>query len=265
MLPYAGSNFDRGSVFKVARYNFLHNVPGTAAGTMQPGESNLDYTSYDHSRPLSRDGGIDVTFTPSSGPIDYVFISGHNLYNGTFSTGAATVTIMSGSTVVGVYTVKGPGNLFLTFSTRSFPSGLRIIANNNLATSGENIHTISCIMAGRHSTFYQGVQSGFEYLTLSSQTKSKTQTNEYAAPTSSLTSYESKKGSFSIANVAADELWRLQDHIAMAKLGVMCVKEIVDRDDSGVLCSDCTFSYKAHASTTKLFTYTFSYNGFIGF
>lgn len=197
----------------------------------------------------------------STSEINYVAVAGILLAGN--GSGSSSVKVQDGSTIIASTTIKRNHCILLSFEAQTF-SNLRILLTNG---SSNLEPTISFAAAGVALTVPNGGETaGYNRHWLNRPIKTKTTTNNLAAPIAVLRKPVALKGSLNLPNMtAAFSQGEFQDFLDFAVVDLFFINEDPLLPESTYCCFEITPTpAKAHAQTRSLNNLSFSFKVFTG-
>lgn len=257
--------YPRGYFQNLSYSNVLTSKIPTVSGYPRPGEDASDIVSYDHSTFITRAGGFTVEFGEILQEIDYVFISGHTIYNySNEGYNSGIVMIYDQDTLVSYAEVIEPKNIFINFSQQSF-SNLRVVMSNMLAGSPTPPDMKVSLIAAGASMIVAAPYAGYEYLTQGSAMESETSLNGMAAPVTTRLKHRQLAGSWKRLHINQWDMQNMKSAISMSESGVLFLKETSYSVCSGVMLYDIETKVTAHPQSQNLWDFSMTFKGFAGY
>lgn len=256
-------SYERGFLQFISYNNKLSSTLPTVSGIPRPGEDYNDIIKYDHSTFITRAGGFTVEFGAVSG-VNYIFISGHTIYNYNDGEGAGNVFVYDQDEIIAYQNVTEPKNIFIIFPTTDF-TNLRVVMSNMLIGSPTPPDMKVSLIAGGQCAFILSPYAGYEYLSQGSAMESETSLNGMAAPVTTRLKHRQLAGSWKYLHADTYMMSQLKDIIKMSESGVLFMRETNSSTCSGVMLYDIETKVTAHPQSSKLWDFSMTFKGFAGY
>jgi hypothetical protein len=247
-------------------------TPVSISGVANPGEQLSDITDFDHSKTITRSGGFTVDLGTMTSSVNFIIVSGHNLFNGSDQTAtAAFVNVYVNDELFSIQSVKNKKNIFI-YTSASPGDSLKVEVSNNLAGSPSPDVTVSLIVAGRYyqSLFNGGISPGYKYSTKTPDSIGRASLNEFSAPiTVTKRAVTNKKGMIKIDHMSGSELKFYQKNVMemATQTGLCFLNEsfALETREQAIVAYNNRFEVKPHSTSRNLWSLTHSFDAFTGY